>query len=82
VSALRHAEEDGSIYTEFDISDHLERQRDVSRFIRDSEAANEKIAQLDETLDEVTEILADRYDSVEDYSRKGQSEHRGRETCL
>lgn len=65
--ALRHAEEDRSIYTEADISDHLERQRDVSQFIRDSEPANEKIAQLDETFDEVTEILADRYDSVEDY---------------
>lgn len=67
MSAQRHAEEAGSIYTEADISDHLERQRDVSQFIRDSEPANEKIAQLDETIDKVTEILADRYDSFEDY---------------
>jgi hypothetical protein len=68
VSAPRPADEPDSVYTDYDISDYLARQRDVSRFDRsDSEPANDKLAQLDETLDQAIDILSESYDTVQDY---------------
>jgi len=40
----------------------------VSRFrLSESDSPNEQFAELDEKLEEVTQLLGDRYDSVEDY---------------
>jgi len=56
------------LYTTFDISDDLERHRDVSQFIRsDSDDVGGAIARLDETLDQAAEILSERYDTCQDY---------------
>ena len=56
------------LYTEFDITDDLERQRDISRFIRtEPEDSDGAIAKLDETIDEAVAVLTERYDTSHDY---------------
>lgn len=61
------ADERESAYTEFDISEDLERQRDVSRKLRDSEPATEELADLNDALDDLTDTLGERYESVEEF---------------
>jgi len=56
------------LYTEFDITDDLERQRDISRFIQtEPEDPDGAIAKLDETIGEAIAVLTERYDTSHDY---------------
>jgi len=69
--AIRKAASEGTLYTDCDISDHLEQQRDVSRRDRDvshhDEEVQEKLEEADKLLDEVRAQQADTFDSLAEF---------------
>jgi len=56
----------GDLYTDFDISEHLENARDVSG-LRNTDPDATEYSEFQETLNEVEDLLAERYETLAEY---------------